>query len=388
MNRRNFLSLTGTLTGGMLLLPDFLYAYGSQPNLIVGEQCLVFIQLNGGNDGLNTFVPFDDPNYYYNRPKIALSKDDVIGKNNGMAFHPALKSLSQIQQNGDLTIIQNVGYPEPNRSHFRSQEIWQTASSANQYLNEGWLGRYLDFQCKEHTPTAGINIDNIDNLALKGQEPNSITVKDPNRFKTKSDTDESPKLSNNPQLDFVRKIANSVTEGAEEIQKALAKTTQEISYPKTGLSKNLEWIARLIKGNLNSKVYYTSLGGFDTHDNQLAINKNKLTDLNDAVFSLYSDLKKANLLQNVTIVIFSEFGRRVKDNGNGTDHGTAAPMFIIGGNNQGKVIGKNPDLTNLDNGDLKFETDFRSIYATLLQQKLNFDCSKIGIHNKQLTTIF
>jgi uncharacterized protein (DUF1501 family) len=388
MNRRNFLSLTGTLTGGMLLLPDFLYAYGSQPNLIIGEQCLVFIQLNGGNDGLNTFVPFDDPNYYYNRPKIALSKDNVIGKNKGMAFHPALKSLAQIQQNGDLTILQNVGYPEPNRSHFRSQEIWQTATSSNQYLNEGWLGRYLDFQCKEHTPTAGINIDNIDNLALKGQEPNSITVKDPNRFKTKSDTDESVKLSNNPQLDFVRKIANSVTEGAEEIQKALSKTTQEINYPKTGLSKNLEWIARLIKGNLNSKVYYTSLSGFDTHDNQLAIHQNKLADLNDAVFSFYSDLKKANLLQNVTIVIFSEFGRRVKDNGNGTDHGTAAPMFIIGGNNKGKVVGKNPDLTNLDNGDLKFETDFRSVYATLLQQKLNFDSSKIGIQNKQLTTIF
>lgn len=388
MNRRNFLSLTGTLTGGMLLLPDFLYAYGAQPNLVVGEQCLVFIQLNGGNDGLNTFVPFDDPNYYYNRPKIALSKDDVIGKNNGMAFHPALKSLAQIQQNGDLTVIQNVGYPEPNRSHFRSQEIWQTASAANQYTNEGWLGRYLDLQCNEHTPTAGINIDNIDNLALKGQEPNSITVKDPNRFKTRGDGEESVQLSSNPQLDFVRKIANSVTEGAEEIQKALAKTTQEISYPKTGLSKNLEWIARLIKGNLNSKVYYTSLGGFDTHDNQLAIHKNKLTDLNDALFSFYSDLKKANVLQNVTIVVFSEFGRRVKDNGNGTDHGTAAPMFIIGGNNKGKIIGKNPDLTNLDNGDLKFETDFRSVYATLLQQKLNFDATKIGIKNNSISNLF
>ena len=355
MNRRNFLSLTGTFTGGMLVLPDFLYAFGSQQqsNLIVGEQCLVFVQLNGGNDGLNTFVPFEDPNYYYNRPKIALSKDEVIGKNNGMAFHPALKGLAQIQQNGDLTVIQNVGYPEPNRSHFRSQEIWQTASASNQYVNEGWLGRYLDLQCKEHTPTAGINIDNIDNLALKGEEPNAITIKDPNRFKAKNDNDESIKLSNNPQLDFVRKIANSVTEGAEEIQKALSKTVQETSYPKTGLAKNLEWIARLIKGNLNSKVYYTSLGGFDTHDNQLTIHKNKLTDLNDSVFTFYSDLKKANLLQNVTIVVFSEFGRRVKDNGNGTDHGTAAPMFIIGGSNKGKIIGKNPDLMNLDNGDFK-----------------------------------
>ena len=390
MNRRNFLSLTSTFTGGMLLLPDFLYAFGSQhqSNLVVGEQCLVFIQLNGGNDGLNTFVPFDDPNYYYNRPKIALSKDEVIGKNKGMAFHPALKSFAQIQQNGDLSVLQNVGYPEPNRSHFRSQEIWQTASASNQYVNEGWLGRYLDLQCHEHTPTAGINLDSIDNLALKGNEPNAITVKDPNRFKAKENNEESVTLSNNPQLDFVRKIANSVTEGAEEIQNALAKSTSENSYPKTGLGKNLEWIARLIKGNLNSKVYYTSLGGFDTHDNQLAIHKNKLTELNDAVFSFYTDLKNAKLLQNVTLVVFTEFGRRVKDNGNGTDHGTAGPMFIIGGNNKGNVLGKNPDLTNLDNGDLKFEIDFRSVYATLLQQKMNFDASKIGITNKQLSSIF
>ncbi|HKX86940.1 MAG TPA: DUF1501 domain-containing protein [Flavobacterium sp.] len=388
MNRRSFLSLTGTFTGGALLLPDFLFAYGTQSNLIVGEQCLVFIQLNGGNDGLNTFIPIEDEAYFYNRPKIALSKDEVIGKNKGMAWHPALKGLAQIQQNGDLTVIQNVGYPEPNRSHFRSQEIWQTASASNQYENNGWLGRYLDFQCNEHTPTAGINLDSIDNLALKGEEPNAITVKDPNRFKSRTEETEQVKLSDNPQLDFVRKIANSVTEGSEEIQKALAKSKQEITYPKTGLSKNLEWIARLIKGNLNSKVYYTSLGGFDTHDNQLAIHKNKLTELNDALFSFYSDIKTANMLQNVTIVVFSEFGRRVKDNGNGTDHGTAAPMFIIGGNTKGKIIGRNPDLNNLDNGDLQFETDFRSVYASLLQEKLQFDYRKIGITNPSLSGIF
>ncbi len=388
MNRRNFLSLTGTFTGGMLLLPDFLHAFGSQQSLVVGEQCLVFIQLNGGNDGLNTFIPYENPLYYDLRTKIALGKDVVVGKNNGMAFHPALKDFAQIQQNGDLTILQNVGYPEPNRSHFRSQEIWQTATDSNKYINEGWLGRYLDLQCKEHQPTAGINIDSIDNLALKGIEPNAITVKDPNRFRVKNDKEESVKLSDNPQLDFVRKIANSVSEGSDDIQKALANSTSESSYPKTGLSKNLEWIARLIKGNLNSKVYYTSLGGFDTHDNQLSIHERKLTELNDAIFSFYQDLKKAKLLQNVTIVVFSEFGRRVKDNGNGTDHGTAAPMFIIGGNNKGAVLGKNPNLSDLDNGDLKYEIDFRSVYATLLKQKMNFDYTKIGINNTIISGLF
>lgn len=388
MNRRNFLSLTGTLTGGVLLLPDFLHAFGNQKQLITGEECLVFVQLNGGNDGLNTFIPYDNPLYYEWRTKIALNKDLVVGKNKGMAFHPALKDFAQMQQNGDLTIIQNVGYPGPIRSHFRSQEIWQTATDSNKYLNEGWLGRFLDLQCKDHQPTTAINIDTIDNLALKGLEPNSITVKDPNKFKIKNNKEEEVKLSDNPQLDFVRKIANTLVEGSDEIQKALANSTSESSYPKTGLSKNMEWIARLIKGNLNSKVYYTSLGGFDTHDNQLTIHERKLGELNDALYSFYKDLKTAQLLQNVTVVVFSEFGRRVKDNGNGTDHGTAAPVFIIGGNNGGKIIGTNPNLSDLDQGDLKYQIDFRSVYATLLKEKMHFDFNKIGINNQPLEGLF
>ncbi|MCI4444133.1 MAG: DUF1501 domain-containing protein [Lentimicrobium sp.] len=389
MNRRNFLALTGTFTGGSLLLPDFLYSFGSQANLVLGEQSVVFVQLNGGNDGLNTFIPFEDALYYNSRPTIAISKNEVLNSSKGMAFHPALIGFSTMQQSGDLSVIQNVGYPNPVRSHFRSQEIWQTAPTHQEYLSDGWLGRYLDLQCKEHQPTAGINLDSIDNLALKGEEPNSITVKDPNRFKTKSKAENEGQLSDNPQLDFVRKIANSVVEGSDDIQKALAKSAaSDVVYPKTGLAKNLEWISKLIKGNLNSKVYYTSLGGFDTHDNQLAIQKNKLTELNDAVFSFYEDLKKSQQLQNVTIVVFSEFGRRVKDNGRGTDHGTAAPMFVIGGNNRGKIIGSNPNLSDLDNGDLKHEIDFRSVYASILKNKLDFDASKIGIQNKALEGLF
>jgi uncharacterized protein (DUF1501 family) len=389
MNRRKFLNLTGTFTGGSLLLPDFLYSFGAQNNLILGEQCLVFVQLNGGNDGLNTFIPFEDALYYDLRPKIAISKNEILNSAKGMAFHPALKGFASMQQSGDLSVIQNVGYPNPVRSHFRSQEIWQTAPTNQEYLNEGWLGRYLDLQCKEHQPTAGINIDSIDNLALKGEEPNSITVKDPNRFITKNRQENDSQLSDNPQLDFVRKIASSVVEGSDDIQKALSKSAvSDVIYPKTSLAKNLEWISKLIKGNLNSKVYYTSLGGFDTHDNQLSIHKNKLTEINDAVFSFYQDLKKSQQLQNVTIVVFSEFGRRVKDNGKGTDHGTAAPMFIIGGNNRGKIIGRNPNLSDLDNGDLKHDIDFRSVYASLLKNKLDFDSSQIGIRNKGLEGLF
>jgi uncharacterized protein (DUF1501 family) len=388
MNRRNFLTLTGTFTGGSLVLPHFLHTFGTQTNLVAGEPCLVFIQLNGGNDGLNTFVPYDNPLYYDLRPKIALSKEVLVGKTNGMGFHPALKDFAEMQAQGDLSVIQNVGYPEPIRSHFRSQEIWQTATDSDTYATNGWLGAYLDLQCKDLNPTAGINLDSIDNLALKGEEPNSITVKDPNKFKINRERDDSVELSGNPQLDFVRKIANSIPEGAAQIQNALAQSTAEISYPKTNLGKNLEWIARLVKGNLNSKVYYTSQNGYDTHDNQLNLHQRNLTELNDALASFYRDLKHSKLLQNVTIVVFSEFGRRVKDNGSGTDHGTAAPLFVIGGGNKGRVLGTNPNLSDLDKGDLKYQIDFRSVYASLLQQKMDFDPLKIGITNKAIVGLF
>jgi uncharacterized protein (DUF1501 family) len=154
------------------------------------------------------------------------------------------------------------------------------------------------------------------------------------------------------------------------------------------LGKNLEWIARLVKGNLNSKVYYTSQNGYDTHDNQLNLHQRNLTELNDALASFYRDLKHSKLLQNVTIVVFSEFGRRVKDNGSGTDHGTAAPLFVIGGGNKGRVLGTNPNLSDLDKGDLKYQIDFRSVYASLLQQKMDFDPLKIGITNKAIVGLF
>lgn len=390
MKRRAFLSLTGTFTGGTLIVPQFLHAFATTKNhgSGSGNQHVVFIQLNGGNDGLNTFIPYGNPLYYEARPKIAIATDNIIGKNNGMGFHPALKGLAAIQQDGNLSVLQNVGYPNPNRSHFRSQEIWQTASDTNQYLTNGWLGRYLDIQCQDIQPVAGVNFDTIDNLALKGEAPNSMTIKNPRQFRVRKKTYLKESSENNPQLDFVLKIVQSVAEGSEEIQRAMKRSKDGMLYPKSKLGANLKWMARLIKGNLNSKVYYTSLGGFDTHNNQLPLHQRKLTELDTAVTAFYKDLKAANLMQQTTVVIFSEFGRRVHDNGNGTDHGKAAPMFIIGGAQGGKIIGSNPNLTALDEGDLRYDIDFRSVYASLLEQKLNFKASQIGIQNKPLRSLF
>ncbi|QYJ67343.1 DUF1501 domain-containing protein [Flavobacterium litorale] len=389
MNRRNFFKLTGTCTGGLLMVPDFLYNYALQNISGNGNNCIVFIQLSGGNDGLNTYIPYQNELYYKLRPSVGVNKNDIIAGTNGMGFHPKLRGLADIQQKGDLTVIQNVGYPEPNRSHFRSQEIWQTATASSAYGQDGWLGRFLDHHYKEHHPVGGINFDNIDNLALKGTNPNALTLQNPTRLKTYGKP-VNTKLSDNPQLDFVRKIAGSVVDGADALEAALNKAMPSaIPYPKTKLAKNLAWMGQLIRGGLNSKIYYTSLSGFDTHGNQKSEHANRLEDVNDAVYAFYNDMKTANKLQDVTIVIFSEFGRRVQDNGNGTDHGTAAPMFIIGGKNNGKIIGTNPDLLNLDsNGDLHYKIDFRSVYASLLKDKFSFDATKIGITNAALKGVF
>ncbi len=389
MERRNFLKLCATGTGSLLLLPNFLTAQ----NLFLGmddgqDNILVFVQLNGGNDGLNTFIPFEDPLYYQYRSQIGIPKKELINAINDLGFHPALKDLAKISQEGNLSIIQNVGYPNPNRSHFRSQEIWQTASNSNQYVDYGWLGRFLDIQCKdENLPS--LNIDNIDNLAIKSKEANALTIKDFDKLKMYDNSEAELNESSNPQLDFVRKLQYASFEGMGEINKALSKSkTNNESYADNVLSKNLSWMAKLIKGGLNSKIYYTSLGGFDTHKNQLQQHHKQLSILNDALFSFYNDLKNNNILNRVTIVVFSEFGRRVKENGTGTDHGTAGPMIIIGGNNNGIVYGKNPDLSKLEQGDLIFNTDFRSVYATLLKTKFSFDPTRINIKNEVLSGIF
>jgi uncharacterized protein (DUF1501 family) len=349
---------------------------------------LIFIQLNGGNDGLNTFIPFTDPLYYSNRPTLGISKDKILNTSSGMGFHPALKDFATILQENNLSIIQNVGYPNPNRSHFRSQEIWQTASDSHQYLDYGWLGRFLDIQCKDENLTS-LNIDNIDNLALKAAVSYGVTVKDFNKIKRYNLGDNQLKLSDNPQLDFVRKLQFASLEGMEEINKALKNAEKYTeSYANNPLAKNLEWMAKLIKGNLASKVYYTSLNGFDTHNNQLQSHNKQLTMLNDAVYSFYKDMKTNKLLEKVTLIIFSEFGRRLQQNGTGTDHGTAGPMVIIGGNNKGKIIGKNPNLTQLDQGDLIYDIDFRSVYATLLKNKYDFDPTLINIKNQTIKDLF
>ena len=395
-NRRDFLKIVGTTASGMLVLPKFLSAMPTESlykGFSTDRNILVVIQLNGGNDGLNTFIPYDTPQYYDFRQAVAIPKEQVLkAASGGMGWHPSMKGFADIQQAGHLTAVQNVGYPNPNRSHFRSIEIWQTGSASNEYLNTGWLGRYLDATCAPEEPLGALNLDNIDNLSLRGANSHTLTMQDPQRFekllKSLKQNNEDP-IDENPNLDFVRKLMIGSFEGSDQIKKALEKTqTATPQYSKFGLAQNLNWIAKMIKGGLNTSVYYTGLGSFDTHSNQLGKQKQLLTELSESVKSFYDDMVASNMLSNVTLMIFSEFGRRVKDNGSGTDHGTAAPVFVIGGNNSGKIIGANPNLSELSNGDLQHQYDFRSVYASILKQKLGVDPLKAGIKQEILRGLF
>ena len=394
-SRRDFLRLVGTTAGGTLFLPKFLSAMPRQDlynNFQSNKNILVVIQLNGGNDGLNTFIPYDTHQYYDLRPTIAIPKDMVLKATGGMGWHTSMKGFYDIQQAGDLSVIQNVGYPNPNRSHFRSIEIWQTGSHSNEYLSKGWLGRYLDATCQPEDALGALNLDNIENPALRGQINHALTMQDPQRFEKQlkglTENHDDP-LDENPNLDFVRKLMINSFEGSDQIKKALEKSkTQTPQYPKYGLAKNLEWMAKMIKGSLATNVYYTGLGSFDTHAGQIGKHKSLLTELSESVKAFYDDMKTVGLMNNVTLMIFSEFGRRAKDNGSGTDHGTAAPVFIIGGGTKGQIIGQNPNLSNLENGDLKHQYDFRSVYATILQQKFNVNPESIGLKHEILRGMF
>lgn len=389
-DRRKFIKIAGTALGGCVLLPEFLTAMPkSEGELASGRedinQILIVIQLNGGNDGLNTFIPYGNEAYYSLRGGLAIPKSEVLTINQSMGWHPGMKGFSEIFQDGNASVIQNVGYPNPDRSHFRSSEIWETASHSHEYLSSGWIGRYLDATCDDKDILGGLNINSTDSLALQGKNTHSISFQNPEQFEKQIKGMNTLENSSdiNPNLAYVRKLAVSAFEGSEQIKQALKKSEVfDIKYPDTAIGKNLRWISRMIKGDLQTKVYYTSLGGFDTHANQLNTHKNKLSQLSDSVKALYDDLKASNLIDRTSILIFSEFGRRVIPNASkGTDHGKAAPVFLIGGKNKGKIIGKNPDLENLSQGDIDFTTDFREIYASILKNKFKSNLKGTGLES-------
>lgn len=386
MKRRNFLKTTA-LASAATMLPKFIKA--SEKNIAdTSDKILVIVQLTGGNDGLNTVVPFQNDLYYKARPQISIGKNEVLKLNDQLGLNPNMEGFKKLFDDGKLCLINNVGYPDPDRSHFRSMDIWHTASNSNEYKTTGWLGRYLDEQCGDcDKPTQILEMDDTLSLALKGTNVKGLAIKAPKRL---YGTTTNPFIN---QLSKQHLPGDHQHDNAEYLYKTLAETvssaeylyqTSKIfhsaaTYPNHQFGKSMKTISELIISGVNTKVYYVSLGSFDTHFNQQKRQGELLHQLAETIKVFMDDLKSNGRANEVLLMTFSEFGRRVAENASlGTDHGTASQIFLIGNNLKGKgVYNEAPNLEDLDDGDLKFTVDFKNIYATLLRKWLQTDSDKI-----------
>jgi len=386
IKRKEFIQV-GSLATASLMLPKFLKAFEAKNMVPAGNKVVVILQLSGGNDGLNTVIPVRNDIYYRSRPRLGIEKGKALLLNDEVGLHPSLTGFKELYDDGSLGIMNNVGYPNPDRSHFRSMDIWHTASQSNEYLTTGWVGRYLDAQCSGcDKPTQAIEIDDVLSLAMKGEHIKGIAVKDPRRlYGTSNEKFFRDVLKNHRDdggeqpVDYLYKTMAETLSSADYIFKQSRMHPSSAEYPKTDLGNSLKTIASLIYSDINTKVYYVSLGSFDTHINQDAQQKRLFTEMNDAVKAFVKDLKDNNRFNDVMLFTFSEFGRRVEQNASGgTDHGTANNMFLIsGGLKQKGVINPLPDLSDLQEGDLKYNVDFKNVYATVLNKWLNADDAAI-----------
>lgn len=376
MKRRNFIQQSA-LASSLFFVPSFVKAFENVTKDVLGFKKLVIIQLAGGNDGLNTIIPFNNDIYYKNRPQIALKKQQVIGVTDELGFHPSLSPLKNLYDNGHLSILNNVGYPNPNRSHFRSTDIWQTASNHNEYLNTGWLGRYLDNYAQNSY--VGIELDDSLSLILKGKKFNGIATKNPTVLYQNMKTPYFEKVLeyqtdthlSEHNLGYLYKTMIEAKSSANYIYETSKTFKSKLEYPNNPFGKQLKTTAEFINSGLQSKVYYVSMGGYDTHAGQTN-KQNKLLEMYASGIDIFvKDLEKNDTFKDTLILTFSEFGRRLKQNAaNGTDHGAANNVFLIGKNlKKPGFYNESPDLTNLDdNGDIQHSIDFRSIYATILDK--------------------
>ncbi len=390
------------------------------------DRVLVVVQMAGGNDGLNTIVPVRNDDYYRARQRIGIKKADALSLNDDFAVPTAAEGLKKIYDAGYLSVIHAVGYPNPNRSHFRATDIW-TSAEPETVAHGGWLGKYCDACCngadpgpnhkKTHDPATAIALDIEPPTALIGKEYIPLTFRQPGELAYKRANDDKTRTAfnklNNGMLDdapmdaiddddhrrpsiplgtngslqqddaaasFLQRSALNARLYASRIQKSTSSITNVATYPATGFATDMKLVAQMIASDLPTRVYYVKLGGFDTHSNQPARHQKLMTEFGGGLSAFIDDLKAMGHLDRVTVMTFSEFGRRVSENGSaGTDHGEAAPLFIAGGRINPGFHGKFPSLaaSSLHRGDVPYTTDFRAIYATVLKNWLRADATAI-----------
>jgi uncharacterized protein (DUF1501 family) len=387
MNRKEFIRLS-SLISASTLVPEFIKAsarqLGNNP-----KRPLVIVQLSGGNDGLNTIIPYRNDIYFNLRPNISIELPDALKLTDEFGIHSKLHGFKELYDAGYLSVINNVGYPNPNRSHFRSMDIWQSASDASKYVNTGWVGRWLDTSCKnECNPYYAIETDDALSLALKGELQKGLAFNHPAQFYSSASNpiiqaiarEEAKNSSMSNQLAYLQKTLAEATSSAQYIHSKLKIREGKSEYPDTILGHKLKLVADLILSDCHTSVYYVSISGFDTHASQNTFHGRLLAQVNDAVLAFVNDMVEAKLFNDTMLMLFSEFGRRVKQNGSrGTDHGAANQVMLVSGTlkKQG-FYNDGPDLKNLDeNGDIRFTVDFREVYATLIDKWLGGDSNKI-----------
>ncbi len=363
---------------------------------------LVVIQLAGGNDGLNTLVPFTDDAYHNARSKIGKKEKDIIRLSDNIGLNASMPFLGSLYQEGQLACVQGVGYPNPNRSHFVSTSIWETADPATR-SNTGWIGRYFDNACSGADPTVGISFNKTQPESFGALKNSGICLSSPELYRwihgggEKVQAEEFFSQLNSPDADgednspsdgasigmsaggrpgivqgesnlaFLERISMDARVSSSKILEIAARHKTNVTYDGSPLSRSLNLVSRMIAGGLPTRIFYVSHGGFDTHNNQANSHDRLLGQLDGALKSFMKDIKAQGNQDRVSVMTFSEFGRRVSENASGgTDHGQGSCMFVAGAPIKGGLYGKYPSLTDLAQGDLKFTTDFRSVYATLL----------------------
>jgi uncharacterized protein (DUF1501 family) len=351
------------------------------------ERILVVVELSGGNDGLNSVVPFGDAAYYRARPKLGIHEREVIKVAPGMGFHPSMVGFERLYKDGHLAVVHGCGYDHPSLSHFSSMDFWHTgAPNSGEPL--GWLGRLADATYDPATRNMIVNIGTAQSLAVRSQRHSPLVFDDPSRFRREGNDDEkraivgfSQQATSNATLDFLTATAANAAESSDFVRQASAAYRTPVDYGVGGgLGGNLQRVAALIAAGMPTRLYYVSYAGnsFDTHVQQADLHSRLLMYTADAVRGFIEDVDRLGRGDQVSVMIFTEFGRRVEENGSlGTDHGTATPMFLVGKQVKGGFYGTHPSLTDLDAGNLKMTTDFRRVYATAIKEWLGYDDARV-----------
>lgn len=386
--RREFIS-TSAKGAGLLAFSQFVPAFlrdsvaKQAPLPEKDRRILVLVQLAGGNDGLNTLIPYEDSNYYRLRPSLGIRKDDALPLTDELGLHQSCQGMKELFDEGLLSIVQNVGYPNPNRSHFRSMEIWETAAESDEYKSSGWMGRFLDNNCSgipEIGEPEAMSFGNEIPITVQGDEAHNLFAmnnrlgragKRPDYGLLDKMVGESRSKDNSSYLKHTM-MDTLITE--KRIQALFAKFKPSVTYPNHPLGISLSNVASLISAGLPTRVYFVSLGGFDTHQGQVNRHQLLLKNLSGSLLAFQKDLQSKGLEDQVLTMTFSEFGRRASENqSGGTDHGTSAPLFVMGSQLGDSIVGQAPDLNLGKNKDLTYSTDFRQVYATVLDHWLDCD---------------